>query len=64
MFSLRCRRLSVYMIEVFKMIHGINKVNLELFCIDEDGRKRKHSICLKIRRDINSKIELNLFNVN
>ena len=31
------------MIEVFTMIHGIEKVNLEkLFCIDEDGRIRKH----------------------
>ena len=36
MFSLRRRRLRGDMIEVFKMIHGIDKVNLEkLFCIDE-----------------------------
>ena len=35
MFSLRCRRFRGDMIEVFKMIHGINKVNLgKLFCID------------------------------
>ena len=27
------------MFEVFKMIHGIDKVNLgKIFCIDEDGR--------------------------
>ena len=28
MFSLRCRRLRGDMIEVFKMIHGIDKANL------------------------------------
>ena len=37
------------MIEVFKMIRGIDKVNLgKLFCIDEDERTRKHKLCLKI----------------
>ena len=42
MFSLKRRRLRGYMIEVFKMIHGINKVNMgNLFCIDEDERIRK-----------------------
>ena len=45
-FSLRRRRLMGDMIEVFKMIHDIDKVNLgNLFCIDEDGRTRKHSLC-------------------
>ena len=45
------------MIEVFKMIHGTDKVTLgELFCIDEDGRTRKHSLCLKIGRHVNSNI--------
>ena len=54
MFSLRCRRLRGDMIEVFKMIHGIDKVNLgKLFCIDEDERTRKHSLCLQIRRHVN-----------
>ena len=49
-FSLRRRRLRGDMIKVFKMIHGIDKVNLgKLLCIDEDGRTRKHSLCLKIR---------------
>ena len=50
MFSLRHRRLKGDMIEVFKVIHGVDKVNLgKFFCIDEDGRRR-HSLCLKIRR--------------
>ena len=49
MFSLRRRRLRGVMIEVFKMIHGIDKINLgKMFSIDEDGRTRKHSLCLKI----------------
>ena len=62
MFSLRRRRLKGDMIEVFKMIHGIDKVNLgKLFCIDEDERTRKHSLCLKIRRHVNSNIGLNFF---
>ena len=44
MFSLRRRRLRGDMTEVFKMIHGIDKVNLrKLFCMGEDGRARKHS---------------------
>ena len=44
-FSLRRRRLRFYWIEVLKMIHGSDKVNLEkLFCADEDGRTRKHSL--------------------
>ena len=48
MFSLRCRRLRGDMIEVFKMIHSIDKVNLgTLFCIDEDERTKEHSLCLK-----------------
>ena len=41
MFPLRRRRLRGDMTEVFKMIHGNDKVNLgKLFCIDEDGRTR------------------------
>ena len=59
MFYLRHRRLWVDMIEVFKMIHGIDKVNLgKLLCIDEDKRTRKHSLCLKNRRHVNSNIGL------
>ena len=42
MFSLRRRRLRGDMAEVFKMIQGIDKVNLgKLFCIDEDRKTRK-----------------------
>ena len=52
------------MIEVFKMIHGIDKVNLEkLFYIEEEGRTRKHSLCLKIKRHVNSNIEFNFFHL-
>ena len=62
MFTLRRRRLRGDMIEVFKMIHGNGKVNQgKLFCVDEDGRKRKHSLCLKIGRHVNSTIGLNVF---
>ena len=51
MFSLRRMRFKGDMIEVFKMIHGIEKVNLgKLFCIDEDGRTRKYSLYFKITR--------------
>ena len=50
------------MIEIFKMIHGIDKVNLKKhFCIEEDGRTRKHSLCLKVRSHINSNIRLKIF---
>ena len=53
MFSLRRRRLRGDMTEMFKMIHGIDKVNLgKLFCTDEDRRTRKHSLCLKIRKHV------------
>ena len=46
MLTLRSRRLRGDMI-----IHGIDMVNIgKLFCIDEDGRTRKHCLCLKIRR--------------
>ena len=40
MFSLRHRKLRGNMIEMFKMIHGVDKVNLEkLFYIDEETNK-------------------------
>ena len=43
MFSLRRRKLRSDMIEVLKMIQGIETVNLEnLFSIVEDERIRKH----------------------
>ena len=43
-FSLMHRRLRRNMIKVFKMILGIDKVNLgKFFCI-EDGRTRRHSL--------------------
>ena len=54
MFPLQHRRLR-NMIEIL-MIHGIDKAK-----IDEDGRTRKHSICIKIRRHVNSNIGLNIF---
>ena len=42
MCSLRRRRLRGDMIEVFKMIHDVDMVNIgKLLCIDEDGRTRK-----------------------
>ena len=45
MFSLRCRRLRGDMIEVFKMINGMDEVySRKLFWIDEDGRTRKHNL--------------------
>ena len=59
MFSLRQRRLRGDMIEVFRMIQGINKVNLgNLF---EDRRTRGHGFYLKIKRLVNSNIGLNFF---
>ena len=62
MFSLSHRRLRGDMIAVFKMIQGIGKVNLgNHFCIDEDRRARKHSLCLKIRKHVNSNIGLKFF---
>ena len=62
MFSLRRRRPRGNRIEAFKMIHGIDEVNLgKLFCIDEDERTRKHSLCLKIRRHANLNIGLKFF---
>ena len=62
MFSLRRTRLRCDMIELFKMIHDIDKVILgKLFCIDEDGRTRKHNLCLEIRRHVNSNIALHFF---
>ena len=61
-FSLRHRRLRGDMIEVFKMIHNIDKVNLEtIFFVNEDRRTRGHGFCLKIKRHINSNIGLNFF---
>ena len=62
MFSLRRRRLRGDMIEVFKMIQDIEKVNLgKLFSMDEDRRKRKHNLRLKTRRHVNSNIGLKFF---
>ena len=57
-FSLRRMRLRGD-IDVFKMIHGNDKINLgKNCCIDEDERTRKHSFCLQIRRHVNSNIGL------
>ena len=64
MFSviLRRRRLRGNMIEVFKIIQGIGKVNVgKLFCIYKERRTRKHSLYLKIRRHVNSNIGLKFF---
>ena len=50
------------MIEVFKMIYLTDKVNLgKLLGIDEDGRRKKYSLCLKIRRHVNSNIGFKIF---
>ena len=50
------------MIEVFKMIHSIDKGSLgKVFCIDEDSRTRKYSLFVKIRRQVDSDIKLNFF---
>ena len=44
MFSLRRKRLRDDMIEVFMRSQDNDKVNLgKLFCINEDGRTKKHS---------------------
>ena len=44
------------------MVQCIDKVNLgKHFCIDEEGRTRKHSLCLKIRRHVNLNIGLHFF---
>ena len=41
------------MIEVFKVIHGIDRINLgKLFCIDEDGRTRKQLKDSKVEKFI------------
>ena len=48
---LRRRRLRDDMTEVFKMIRGIDKLNLEKhFCMDEDGRTRGHAFVYKLKR--------------
>ena len=60
MFSFRRRRLRGDIIEVFKMIRGIDKVNLRKLCVDED-KTRVHSACLKIKRHVNSNIGLKFF---
>ena len=53
MISLRHRRFRGDVIEEFKMIQGIDQVNLGKFlCLDKDGGTRKHSSCLKIRRHV------------
>ena len=58
-FSLRHRRLRGDMIEAFKIIHDIDKVNLgKLFCVDEDERTRKQFV---FRRHVNSNIRLKFF---
>ena len=42
----------------------IDKVKVgKLFCIDEDGRTRKYTLCLKIRRHVNANIGLNFFSL-
>ena len=52
MFSLRCRRLRDDMIEVFKMIHGIEKVNLrKLFCIYEDKKQENNFLQISIEKN-------------
>ena len=63
-FSLRRRRFRGDMIEVFKTINGIDKVNpRKLFCIDRNGRTRKYRLSLKIRKHVNTNIRLNFFSL-
>ena len=60
MFFVRRRRLRGDMIEVFKMIEGIDLVDLgKLFCMRME--EQEDSFCLKIRRRVNSNIGLNNF---
>ena len=62
MFFLRHRKLRGDIIEVFKMIRSIDKVNLgKRFYTDEDGRTKKHNLYLKVRRHLNSNIGLKFF---
>ena len=61
MFSLRCRRLKGGMIEVFKMIYGIDKLNLEKFFFVQMRMKgQENSLFKNLRRHVNSNIGFNL----
>ena len=54
MFSLRRRRLRGDMTEVFKMIHGIDEVNLgKFFLVHMRMEERENSFCLRIKRHVN-----------
>ena len=54
LFSLAKRRLRGDMIEVYKIIHGIDKVDLSnLFVFNDDDRLRKHNFHIRIKRHIN-----------
>ena len=50
MFSLRRKRLRGDMIDVFKMIHSIDKVNIWSFFVYVKMEEQENSFCLKIRR--------------
>ena len=50
------------MVEVFKMIQGIYKVNLgNIFGVDEDRKTRGYGFCLIVKRHVNLNTGLNFF---
>ena len=61
MFSLRRRRLKWYEWSVQDDSRYWKGKSRKLFRTYEDGRTRKHALCLKIRRDLNSNIGLKFF---
>ena len=62
MFSLKRRRVRGDMIEVYKMLNGLDKVDLgRLFVVDQGDRTRKHSFHLKIRRHVERDLSMHFF---
>ena len=48
------------MIEMFKMIHDIDKVNIGKLCM-MSMEEQENIVCLKIKRHVNSNTGLNFF---
>ena len=62
LFSLKKRRLRGDMIEVYKMINGIDKVHLDkLFEFSNDDRLRRNEYHLKIKSHVNKNSALHFF---
>ena len=62
LFSLEKRRLRGDMIEVYKIVHDIDKVNINnLFEFRTDTRIRKHNYHLKIKKHVHKNITLHFF---